>query len=129
MMTMTGKALPRAANRVGCARAVCAAVLCAALVGVAGAQEPETPELGQPRVPNAPTAPIAPVKGGTITGMTGQVANDTVKGAALMDEARKALGGVAQAGGDSAARVQGRQPPGAGRSGARRRLHDSARAL
>jgi len=77
-------------------RAVCAGaavVLCATL---ASAQEFETPEPRQPNVPNAPTAPVAPVKGGTITGMTGQMANDTVKGAALMDEARKALGGVAK---------------------------------
>ena len=76
-----------------------AVLLTAALASAAGAQEIEAPEPGQPRVPNAPaapTAPIAPVKGGTITGMTGQVANDTVKGAALMDEARKALGGVAK---------------------------------
>ncbi|HEV8397458.1 MAG TPA: hypothetical protein VGQ37_24405 [Vicinamibacterales bacterium] len=73
-----------------------AVLLTAALAGVARAQELETPEPGQPRVPNVPTAPIAPVKGGTITGMTGQVANDTAKGAALMDEARKALGGVAK---------------------------------
>jgi hypothetical protein len=80
-------------------RVVCAGtavVLCATLAGVAGAQELETPEPGQTQVPNVPTAPIAPVKGGTITGMTGQVANDTAKGAALMDEARKALGGAAK---------------------------------
>jgi hypothetical protein len=76
------------------AGATCAAALLVA--ALAGAQEIEAPEPGQPRVPNAPTAPIAPVKGGTITGMTGEVANDTVKGAALMDEARKALGGVAK---------------------------------
>jgi len=69
-----------------------AVVLCATL---AGAQEFETPE-PRPNVPNAPTAPVAPVKGGTITGMTGQAANDTVKGAALMEEARKALGGAAK---------------------------------
>ena len=73
-----------------------AVLLTAALASAAGAQEIEAPEPGQPRVPNAPAVPIAPVKGGTITGMTGQVANDTVKGAALMDEARKALGGVAK---------------------------------
>jgi hypothetical protein len=81
------------------ARVVCAGtavVLCATLAGVAGAQELEAPEPGQTQVPNVPTAPIAPVKGGTITGMTGQVANDTAKGAALMDEARKALGGAAK---------------------------------
>lgn len=80
-------------------RVVCAGVavvLCATLAVVASAQEPLTQEPEQPQVPNAPAAPIAPVKGGTITGMTGQVANDTVKGAALMDEARKALGGVAK---------------------------------
>jgi hypothetical protein len=71
-------------------------LLTAALTGVAGGQEPEAPEPGQIRVPSVPTAPIAPVKGGTITGMTGQVANDAVKGAALMDESRKALGGVAK---------------------------------
>jgi hypothetical protein len=82
-------------TRVVCAGAA-ALLLTASLAGVAGAQEPETPEPGEPRVPNVPTAPIAPVKGGTITGMTGQAANDTVKGAALMDEARKALGGVAK---------------------------------
>src|SRR5690349_22717404 len=70
--------------------AVAAVVLCATL---AGAQEFETPE-PRPNVPNAPTAPVAPVKGGTITGMTGQAANDTVKGAARMEEARKALGGA-----------------------------------
>lgn len=81
-------------TRVVCAGA--AVVLCATLSGVAAAQEFETPEPRQPNVPNAPSAPVAPVKGGTITGMTGQVANDTVKGAALMDEARKALGGVAK---------------------------------
>jgi hypothetical protein len=77
-------------------RVVCAGgavVLCAVL---AGAQELETPEPGQPNLPNAPAAPVAPVKGGTITGMTGQVANDTVKGAALMEDARKALGGAAK---------------------------------
>jgi hypothetical protein len=73
-----------------------AVVLCATLAAVAGAQELETSEPGQTQVPNVPAAPVAPVKGGTITGMTGQVANDTVKGAALMDEARKALGGAAK---------------------------------
>src|SRR5688572_4840279 len=82
-------------TRVVCASAA-AVLLTASLAAVARAQEPETPEPGQPRVPSVPTAPIAPVKGGTITGMTGQAANDTVKGAALMDEARKALGGVAK---------------------------------
>ena len=73
-----------------------AVVLYATLVGTSSAQDPVAQEPEQPQVPNAPSAPIAPVKGGTITGMTGQVANDTVKGAALMDEARKALGGVAK---------------------------------
>jgi uncharacterized membrane protein YgcG len=71
--------------------AVVAVVGSAALSGVAIAQEFETPE--PPRPAAAPVAPVVPVKGGMVTGMTGQVANDTVKGAALMLEARKALGG------------------------------------
>ena len=83
-------------KRTGVVCAVVALALCAALAGVASAQDPVAQEPEQPQVPNAPAAPVAPVKGGTITGMTGQVANDTVKGAALMDEARKALGGVAK---------------------------------
>ena len=45
------------------------------------------------RTPSAPSAPVAPVAGAKITGQTGQAANDTVKGAALLTEARKALGG------------------------------------
>jgi hypothetical protein len=83
-------------KRTGVVCAGIAVALCVALTGVASAQDPVAQEPEQPQVPNAPTAPVAPVKGGTITGMTGQVANDTVKGAALMDEARKALGGVAK---------------------------------
>jgi hypothetical protein len=71
--------------------AVLAVVGSAAMSRVAAAQEFETPEA--PRPAAAPAAPMVPVKGGMVTGMTGQVANDTVKGAALMSEARKALGG------------------------------------
>jgi hypothetical protein len=69
-----------------------ATLLAIMLSGIANAQEIELQEPQQPR-PNAPAAPAAPVKGGMVTGMTGQVANDTAKGAALMAEARKALGG------------------------------------
>jgi hypothetical protein len=80
-------------TRVVCAGAA-AVLLTVAPAVVASAQDPVAQEPEQSQVPNAPAAPVAPVKGGTITGMTGQVANDTVKGAALMDEARKALGGA-----------------------------------
>jgi hypothetical protein len=73
-------------------RVVIGAVLAVTLSGIANGQEIENPETQQQR-PSAPVAPVAPVKGGMVTGMTGQIANDTVKGAALMTEARKALGG------------------------------------
>jgi hypothetical protein len=69
-----------------------AAVLTVTLGGIANAQDIDSQEPQLPR-PNAPAVPAAPVKGGMVTGMTGQVANDTAKGAALMTEARKALGG------------------------------------
>lgn len=62
------------------------------LGGAAAAQDFDNPQPEQPRQ-NAPAAPVAPVAGAKITGQTGQAANDTVKGAALMVEARKALGG------------------------------------
>jgi hypothetical protein len=68
-----------------------ATVLAVTLSGAASAQDLEIQEPQQR--PNAPAAPVVPVKGGMVTGMTGEVANDTVKGAALMTEARKALGG------------------------------------
>lgn len=45
------------------------------------------------RTPSAPTAPVAPVVGAKITGQTGKAANDTARGAALLADARKALGG------------------------------------
>src|SRR5688572_19400186 len=75
---------------------LCVATLVALLVGVSSgaaiAQEFEGP--AEPaRTPSAPSAPVAPVAGAKITGQTGQAANDTVKGAALLTEARKALGG------------------------------------
>jgi hypothetical protein len=75
---------------------LCVAMLVALMVavasGAASAQEFESP--AEPaRTPQAPSAPVGPVAGAKITGQTGQAANDTVKGAALLTEARKALGG------------------------------------
>jgi hypothetical protein len=69
-----------------------ATVLTITLSGSAIAQDIEIQD-PQPQRPAAPATPVAPVRGGMVTGMTGQVANDTVKGVALMTEARKALGG------------------------------------
>jgi hypothetical protein len=72
--------------------AMLAVIGSALLSGSALAQEFEGPA-EQPRTPTTPTAPVGPVAGAKITGQTGKAANDTVKGAALLAEARKALGG------------------------------------
>ncbi len=70
------------------------AVLVAMLIVPGGVAAQEFDGPAEPaRTPQAPSAPVAPVAGAKITGQTGEAANDTVKGAALLTEARKALGG------------------------------------
>jgi hypothetical protein len=84
-------ALMRVQGGAGLCVATLVALMVALSSGAAVAQEFEGP--AEPARTPAPSAPVAPVAGAKITGQTGQAANDTVKGAALLTEARKALGG------------------------------------
>jgi hypothetical protein len=70
-----------------------AAALVAVFANGAAAQQDIDGPAEPQRQPSAPSAPVAPVAGAKVTGQTGKAANDTVKGAALLAEARKALGG------------------------------------